>query len=173
MNCMDKISNLEVHGAGKSDHMGILVNKLSTEIRTCVKTTRKRVYKNFENDNFIEDIKTAKAMGKFDLIHTTEDIEVARDVFSKAFCEVLDQHAPLKVIQNINGYLPYISKELKGKMSKRNKLKEEAAKSGDVSVYKKDQDLRNEVYKNMKTAESDYYKEKYNDPTVPQKMSGK
>ena len=88
-------------------------------MRTCTKTTRKRVYKNFDCEKFVEDIKVAKQLGKFDSIHATEDIEEAGDTFTRAFCEVLDKHAPLKVIQNRNGYQPYISSELKDKMDKK------------------------------------------------------
>ena len=100
VNCVDKISNLEIHGVGKSNHMGILFNKFSRETRTCIKTTRKRVYKNFDCNKFVEDIKTAKQLGKFNLIHETDDIEVAGDTFTKAFCEVLDATLP-KVGQSI------------------------------------------------------------------------
>ena len=164
VNCVDKISNLEIHGVGKSDHMGLIINKFSREVRTCTKTTRKRVYKNFDCERFVEDIREAKQMGKFDQIHATEDIEEAGDTFTEAFCEVLNKHAPLKVIQNRNGYQPYISSVLKDKMDKRDAFKEEAAETGDNTIYRKYQDLRNEVTADLKTAESDHYKKKFNDP---------
>ena len=149
--------------------MGILVTKYCREVRTCTKTTRKRVYKNFDCHKFLEDIRTAKQMGKFNVIHETEDIEIAGDTFTKAFCEILDRHAPLKVIQNRKNYLPYVSKELNEKMSLRDALKEEAAETGDASTYRQYQDLRNEVSSLLKTAEPDYFKEKYSDPNCTPK----
>ena len=152
VNCVDKISNIEILGVGKSDHMGILLNKYSREVRTCTKTTRKRIYKNFDSKLFVEDIKSAKMMGKFNLINQTEDIEVAAETFTKTFCDVLEKHAPLKVVQNRKNYIPYIQKEVKEKMAKRDDLKEEAAKTGNTETYKEYQKLRNEVSTLLKTA---------------------
>ena len=169
VNCVDKISNLEIHGVGKSDHMGILVTKYCREVRCCTKTTRKRIYKNFDSNKFIEDIRAAKSSGKFDVIHATEDIEVAGDAFTKTFCEVLDRHAPLKVIQNRKNYVPYLSKELKEKMSTRDNLKEEAARTGDSETYKKYQDLRNQVSSLQKKAESNHFGQKFSDPNCSPK----
>ena len=132
--------------------MGILLNKYSREVRTCTKTTRKRIYKNFDSKLFVEDIKSAKMMGKFNLINQTEDIEVAAETFTKTFCDVLEKHAPLKVVQNRKNYIPYIQKEVKEKMAKRDDLKEEAAKTGNTETYKEYQKLRNEVSTLLKTA---------------------
>ena len=60
VNCVDKISEVEIHGVGKSDHMGVLLSKFSREVRSCTKTTRKRIYKNFDSEKFLEDIREAK-----------------------------------------------------------------------------------------------------------------
>ena len=164
VNCVDKISNVEIHGVGKSDHMGILLNKFSREVRTCTKTTRKRVYKNFNCDSFVEDIRAAKEMGKFNPILENDDIEAAGDTFTKVFSEILDKHAPLKVIQNRKNYQPYLSNEIKEIMSKRDNLKEDAAVTGNANTYREYQNLRNEITKLLKNAESNHYGNKYSDP---------
>ena len=54
-------------------------------------------------------------------------------------------------------------------MSKRDALKEEAARSGDAIVYRKYQDLRNEITTLQKKAEANYYAEKFNDPSCSAK----
>ena len=41
VNCINKISNLQILGVGKCDYLGILVTKNSREIRTSPKTTKK------------------------------------------------------------------------------------------------------------------------------------
>ena len=48
VNCIDKIAKPEVLGIGQSDHLGLLVTKKTRELRTCARTTKKRVYKNFD-----------------------------------------------------------------------------------------------------------------------------
>ena len=63
VNCVNKISNIQILGVGQSDHMGILFTKKSREIRTAPRTVRKRVYKNFNAKDFINDIKIAKDQG--------------------------------------------------------------------------------------------------------------
>lgn len=163
VNCVEKISKLEVLGVGMSDHMGIMVTKNSREIRSHPKTTRKRVYKEFDRDAFRNDMKEAKDNGAFNEMFETDDIEVAGDIFTREYLKILEKHAPLKVIQNRNGYVPYISKELKTEMEERNKLKEEAALTGNLEVFEEYKKKRNEVSTKLKVAEAEYYKEKFED----------
>ena len=160
VNCVDKISSVEIHGVGKSDHMGILTTKYSREVKKYTKTFKKRVYRNFDPIEFVNDIRLAKQRGKFDQIHNTKDIEVAGAVFS----EVLDKHAPIKVIQNRRNYVPYLSAEIKKLMAERDLFKQEAARYGDAVSYNKYKELRNKITSLQRKAESTYYSEKYQDP---------
>ena len=68
-------------------------------------------------------------------MHASDDIEEIGDTFCREFTRILDKHAPLKVIQNRNNYVPYISSDLKKEMDERDKLKEEAALTGDIATY--------------------------------------
>ena len=58
---------------GKSDHLGVLVTKKSKEVRTFARTTRKRIYKNFNKEAFLHDIEKAKREGKFDAVHSADN----------------------------------------------------------------------------------------------------
>ena len=75
VNCLGKMTSPEIHGVGQSDHLGLLITKKTNEIRTSTKTTKKRIYKNFNAAAFIQDIKEAKQAGKFAEILTCEDIQ--------------------------------------------------------------------------------------------------
>ena len=108
VNCVNKIININVLGVGQSDHLGVMVTKMSREMRTSPRTTRKRVYKNFVPCDFINDIRAAKESGSFSSMHDTEDIDKAGDIFVDTFNEVLNKHAPIKTIQNRNNYIPYM-----------------------------------------------------------------
>ena len=173
VNCVDKISNLQVHGDGSSDHLGITLNKFSREIRTSVRTARRRVYKTFDQQAFLSDIKTAKECGYFSPILNTDDIELAGDIFSEVFNRILDHHTPVKVIQNRSNYVPYISEEINNAMEERNKLKEEAAQSGDKDIYKKYKLKRNEVSTHLKSAEANHFTEKFSSHDVDSKETWK
>ena len=85
VNCVNKMSAAEIIGVGESDHLGILVTKKTREIRSSPRTTVKRIYKNFNRDDFIQDIIDAKVAGHFAQIHAADDIDKATEVFTKAF----------------------------------------------------------------------------------------
>ena len=105
-NCLPKMSVPEVIGISKSDHLGVLVVKAAKEVRTSPNTTKKRVYKNFSKEAFLEDVKLAKENGQFSPIFETEDIDRSTEIFRRKLTEILEKHAPLKIIQNRNNYVP-------------------------------------------------------------------
>ena len=104
VNCLGKMSSPEIHGVGQSDHLGLLINKKTKEIRTSTRTNKKRVYKEFVAEAFVEDIRLAKKDAKFAEILSCENIEIAGEIFTQVFRSVLDKHAPVKIIQNRNNY---------------------------------------------------------------------
>ena len=72
-NCADKVTPPVIIAVGKSDHLGVLVTKKSKEVRTFARTTRKRIYKNFNKEAFLHDIEKAKREGKFDAVHSADN----------------------------------------------------------------------------------------------------
>ena len=162
-NCVSKMSSPEVTGLSKSDHLGISIVKSSKEIRTSPKTTKKRVYKNFCKEKFLTEIKEAKEIGLFKDMFDGEDIDKATDIFTSIFNSILNKHAPLQIIQNRTNYIPYITKEIKEAMQERDKLKVEAAKSGDLDDFDKYKAVRNKVTYILRNAEKDYFKKKFDD----------
>ena len=161
VNCIEKISSLQVLGVGQSDHLGILATKYTRELRTSPKTTKKRIYKTFYKEAFVKDLRDAKEKGVFQAMHASDDIEEIGDTFCREFTRILDKHAPLKVIQNRNNYVPYISSDLKKEMDERDKLKEEAALTGDQATYSAYKAKRNEVRSKQRVAESEYFGGKF------------
>ena len=162
-NCVSKVSSAEVVGLSKSDHLGVSVIKSSKEIRTSPKTTKNRIYKNFSKAEFLNDVNEAKKQGMFEEMFDHEDIDKATEIFTTAFNQVLDRHAPIKIIQNRTNYLPYISKEIDKVQKSRDDLKLEAAKTGDLDIYDKYKTERNKVTYMLRSAEKDYLDNKFND----------
>ena len=113
VNCVNKMSAAEIIGVGESDHFGVMATKNTREIRNSSRTTKKRIYKNFDKNEFIKDMEKAKEEGLFAQMFTTNDIDEATEIFTREFTRILDEHAPLKTIQNRKNYIPYISEESK------------------------------------------------------------
>ena len=163
VNCVEKVSPPLIIAVGKSDHLGVLLNKASKEVRKFARTTRKRIYKQFSKTEFIKDLQEAKNSGKFAEMFTAETPDEAFAVFEEAFREVLNFHAPLKVVQNRNHYVPYLDPDTKSAMKERDKLKESAARTGNKDDFNKYKLRRNEVTMMQKTAQVEYYKKKIED----------
>ena len=169
VNCVGKITAPEIIGVGRSDHLGVMMTKASKEVRHCTKTTRKRVYKYFNREAFLHDIEQAKVAGNFRDVHTADNPDDAFAAFEKAYCEVLDRHAPIKVIQNRKDYVPYISPQLEKMMAERNHLKENAAITGRLDDYNEYKKKRNEVSSILKNSEKEHYGNKFENENVPTK----
>jgi hypothetical protein len=161
-NCVSKMSPPEVHGVGKSDHLGIASCRSSKELRSTARTTKKRVYKHFDKTAFQSDMKLAKEFGCFEKVFESNEIDEATKLFTDAFKEVLDNHAPLKIIQNRVNYQTYVTDEIKQIMEDREILKDKAAESGDIKDHDEYKVKRNLVTYKMRYAEKDYLKEKFN-----------
>ena len=162
-NCVSKMSSPELIGLSKSDHLGISIVKKSREIRSSPKTTKKRVYKNFCKEKFLKDISEAKEKGLFEDIFRQEDIDQAAVIFTNVFKQILENHAPLQIIQNRSNYIPYVTKEIKEAMILRDQLKVEAAKTGILDDFDKYKVERNKVTYMLRNAKKNYYDEKFND----------
>ena len=163
VNCPGKIVEQKVVGLGCSDHMGIILKKLSREIRPNPRSIKKRIYKNFDQQKFREDIIKAKMDGLFEPVVNAQNEETANDLFIKVYTTILDKHAPIKVILNRNNYVPHLDTEQKILMAERDLLKEIAIASGSVEDYDKYKSKRNEVSTRLKNSELNHHKSKFSD----------
>ena len=60
VNCVNKIYKCSIYSIGDSDHQGLFINKRCKELRQSKRCIRKRIYKSFKNEDFIESISEAK-----------------------------------------------------------------------------------------------------------------
>ena len=81
---------------GDSDHMATLVSKFSKYNLQQDTVIRKRLYKHFNTQQFLEEIRDSHINY---LVTQEQDIEVAAQLFNDEFLKILDKHAPLKNIQ--------------------------------------------------------------------------
>ena len=138
-----------------------MITKYSREVRTQPKTIKKRCYRNFDVENFLNDILINVNNGSFRTVLQIQNINEASCVFSGIFRTILNRHAPLKVIQIRNNFCPWISNETKTLIHERDQLHKNAvAKQCNVSfdAYKR---LRNQVSSRLSSDKINYYKNKF------------
>ena len=135
----------EVFPLGSSDHLPVMVTKLSREPRSQPKTIKKRNYKHFNAPDFLNEINEKVQSGGFDRVLNNNNIEEASALFSGIFGSILNKHAPLKVFQVRNNYVPWVSAETKQMQAARDALKEEATEENDNEKYEAYKRLRNRI----------------------------
>ena len=146
-NVPDKCSSPEISAGGDSDHMAVMVTKFSREIKSSPSTVKKRNYKNFDFVLFLNDLNNSVQAGKFDKILNSTCPDEAAALFSGEFGSLLNKHAPLKIYQVRNNYVPWISKVTIEEMKNRDKLKEEAIKENDFEKLVAYKEARNRLKK--------------------------
>ena len=173
--CLDHIStnvprkcqNVSVSPAGNSDHLAVMVTKLSKEVIQKPQVVKKRSYKYFIETDFLREIKFTD----FDKVMEENCEEEAARKFSSIFKAVLDNHAPIKVFQTRKNYAPWLSDEKKELIKKRNALKLASTNSNDTEIMKKYKILRNEIESSLEGDEKEYYKKKFKDETMDTKKA--
>ena len=160
-NTPDKCSVPEVYSTANSDHLPIMVTKFSREVKTQPKTIKKRNYKNFSIEGFLNDVNANVANKSFDKVLNNQNIDEASALFSGIFGSILNRHAPLKVFQVRNNYSPSISAETKQMTKARDDLRKEAADEDCNEKFDAFKRLRNRINAKLETDETEYYKTKF------------
>ena len=106
----EKLSQVCVELIGESDHLGIMVTKLSKNAVHKPQTLRKRVYKNFDIHSFLTDIYESDINQS---VTNEPDLENAARLFGQKFADILESHAPIKTLYVRKNYRPDISLETK------------------------------------------------------------
>ena len=101
-NIPNKCSKPEVFSVGNSDHLAVSVKKYTTELRNIPNTIKKRSYKNFNEEAFLNDLKNQD----FSAVLNCTDLNTAALLFQNIYCNTLNIHAPIKVIQQRKNYVP-------------------------------------------------------------------
>ena len=160
-NVPNKCDVPEVSAGGSSDHMAVLVIKRSREIKNQPKTIKKRNYKHFNEASFLHDVSEALNSGAFDTVLSSTDPNIAAAHFSGIFSSILNKHAPLKIFQVRNNYVPWISEETGQAIRQRDKLKQEALSENYLNKLNDYKALRNKIKNQLPKDEENYYKNKF------------
>ena len=84
-----------VIAGGDSDHLAVMFTKYTKNLILNPRTIKKRNYKHFVEENFLNDIKNSNIFE----VTKVNDITDAAKQFEETCKTILDKHAPVKVFQ--------------------------------------------------------------------------
>ena len=130
MSCIDHVycnfvhrcSKVTVTTTGASDHDLISYVRYSKNPPSPPRVIRKRSYKKFVKEEFIEDLKQVD----WTEVYGCDDVDAAAEIFSRKFRYVLNNHAPWIKIQERKTFSPWLTIETKDMMKLRDEWKKNA-----------------------------------------------
>ena len=166
-NCKYKCSVPTVTNFGDSDHNIVGFTRLSKEPPAPTRTIRKRSYKYFDKEQFLEDLSEVD----WNEVLACRGVDEAVTCFKLKFKYVLNMHAPWTMFQQRKNFKPWITKETKVMMVKRDELKNKAvglaasntneeASDEEIKAWKEYRTLRNLINNAKKNDENKYKKRK-------------
>ena len=117
-NNTEKISTVTSIPRGESDHNIITVVRHSKSVVINNRYTKKRSYKDFDEDQFCNEVKKISWWS----LYNATDVNIAVNIFTKNISEILNSMAPVRVFQTRRKYVPWITQETKSLMSLRDSL---------------------------------------------------
>ena len=155
-NSPEKLSEVQAHYRGGSDHKLIFGIRYTRSAISKPRIIRKRSYKNFEADAFVQAIRNTSWWD----VYCCEDVEDAVQKMSSKISVILNSMAPVKSIQVRSKYAPWLSQNTKEKIKERDLAQQKAAEtknSDDWNYYKA---LRNSVNTILKTEKKQWQQSK-------------
>ena len=112
----DKLSTMESHWTGMSDHKLIKVTRFSKSLKLSARFVRKRCFKNFDGDEF----RSRLEISNLEEIKECQNVDYAAELLVQKLAAILDHMAPIRKIQTRKNYAPWLSTDTKNLQLKRN-----------------------------------------------------
>ena len=167
-NAKHRISPVKILTCGASDHDALSYIRYSKEPTAPPRTIRKRSYKKFDQQSYLEDVSAIDFRG----VYSCLEVDEAASLLTQKLVDVLDRHAPWIVYQQRKCFTPWITPQTLENMKKRDKLKEQAkemsksegsyASPEQTQLWGKYRKLRNLIDNKVGQEEIKYKREKIN-----------
>ena len=156
-----RCSDITIVPFGGSDHDMVVYTRFSKDPPAPSRTIRRRSYKTFLAENFLEDLSQVD----WGEVYLCQDLDLAVDTFTRIFREVLDKHAPWVVFQQRKKFTPWVSDETVKLIKERDNAKKaavELATSGydSSTAWAEYRALRNTINNRLKHEEKRFKEEK-------------
>ena len=150
----DKISSVQSHHCGSSDHMLIFAVRKSKSMKTSPRYIRKRSYRNFDPTVFVRAVQQVSWLD----VYLSSEVDEAVELFTSKLTEILDDMAPMRSIQVRTNYAPWLCKDTLELMKSRDQVQKLASETKSRSDWLKYKELRNKINNKLKYEESRWQK---------------
>ena len=156
----------EVIPIGFSDHCAISATRKLHRTKLPPKVIEARNYKNYDPILFKNDLKYVP----WEVIELEETPDDCWNAFKELFLTVADKHAPMKT-RRVRGYsVPWLTRDLKNLMIKRDNEHKKAIQTNKELHWSNYKRLRNAVTSKMRKEKSSYYTTKLSEHNDPKEM---
>ena len=153
----DKLSSVQTHFTGMSDHKLLKVTRFSKSFKQNCRFVKKRMFKNFDQELFKQRVSDSR----LEEILACNDTNEAAELLSTKLNNILDEMAPVKKIQTRSNYAPWLGEDTKVLQQQRNTAQEQAAQSGDADDWRLFRTLRNQVTAKSRKDRKEWEKKKF------------
>ena len=150
----DKITRSGVLHLGISDHSLVYMIRKNHYDRAKARIVETRQFKNFNEVGFLNDLKEINWKS---INSHSADPNNMWSIWKKMFMDCIDKHAPLRKRRIGNKNSPWITKELIGKMHKRDYYKKKASLTNDELDWQRYKHERNVTNNSIKQAKQRYF----------------
>ena len=161
----DKMSLVQTYYTGVSDHKLLKFTRFSKSFRPRPRFIRKRMYKDFDADKYIESLAASNLEEVLDCI----DVNEASELLVNKINKVLDKMAPIRTVQVRAKYAPWLSRDTKDLQTSRNNAQKTAAQTDSPEDWRIFRALRNQVTSRLRADKREWEKanldDKENTPT--------
>ena len=137
----DRVSCVQTHFHGSSDHKLIFAIRNSKAKISNPRIILKRNFKNFNPELFLSEV---RGLSWWD-VYSCQHVEPAVQLFTNKLNNILNRMAPLKKYQVRTKYAPWMSSSTKEKIKLRNDAQKKASETGNVDDWKEYKTQRNSV----------------------------
>ena len=152
----NKIMDLRTSFIGCSDHKMLLATRTSKSVVSRTRIIKKRIYKNFNPNIFLEAIQKEKWWD----IYSSNDLNFCVQLFTNKINNILNIMAPIKKVQNRAKYASYISESTKEMIRKCNFSFQQASLSGNLEDWNNFKAIRNKVTNTLRKEKLNWQKSK-------------
>ena len=154
-NIPGKISPIVTRYSG-SDHKVIMGVRYAKLIRNQPRYVRKRSYKNFDETAFLQRIRETSWWD----IYQASEVDHAVSLLTSKIGLVLDEMAPLKTFQTTSKYCPWLTRESKLLIQRRNTAQHKLSENKTVENQEIFRKLRNRATKSIRKDKMGWQKQK-------------
>ena len=155
-NQQDKVSDVHAYFQGASDHKMICILRRTRKIISKPKIIKKRNFKNFDPQAFIDAVSKTSWLD----VYLCDDLDTAVNLVTIKLNKILDEMAPVKIIQVRTHYAPWMSTETKEKIKERDTAQKKAAETQNAEDWESYKHLRNYINNRVKVEKKEWQEQK-------------